>query len=224
MIYLVEDDDGIRELVIYTLENTGFQAKGFGTARDFWDAVKRQLPDLVILDIMLPGEDGLAVLKRLRSRPETQKLPVMMLTAKGTEYDKVLGLDNGADDYLAKPAGMMELVARVKSLLRRAGMKASKDEYRVGLLYVSVSRHLVTVNGEEIILTLKEFDLLAYLLANTGMALSRDRILMAVWGYEREAESRTVDTHILTLRAKLGAAGSLIRTVRGIGYKVGEGK
>jgi two-component system alkaline phosphatase synthesis response regulator PhoP len=224
LIYLVEDDDSIRELVIYTLVNTGFEAHGFGTAKAFWEAMKRRAPDLVILDIMLPGEDGLAVLKRLRSRPESQKLPVMMLTAKGTEYDKVLGLDNGADDYLAKPAGMMELVARVKSLLRRAGTKAAKDEYRAGLLYVSVSRHLVTVNGEEISLTLKEFDLLAYLLANTGMALSRDRILTAVWGYEREAESRTVDTHILTLRAKLAAAGSLIRTVRGIGYKMGDGE
>lgn len=223
MIYLVEDDESIRELVIYTLENTGFEAKGFESAGAFWEAVKLRLPDLVILDIMLPGEDGLAVLKRLRSRPETQKLPVMMLTAKGTEYDKVLGLDKGADDYLAKPAGMMELAARVKSLLRRAEMKTSKDEYRAGPLYVSVSRHLVTVNNEEIFLTLKEFDLLAYLLANTGMAMSRERILAAVWGYESEAESRTVDTHILTLRAKLGAAASLIRTVRGIGYKAGEG-
>jgi two-component system alkaline phosphatase synthesis response regulator PhoP len=223
LIYLVEDEDGIRELVVYTLENTGFEAKGFGTAKTFWEAVKRRLPDLVILDIMLSGEDGLAILKRLRSRPETQKLPVMMLTAKGTEYDKVLGLDNGADDYLAKPAGMMELVARVKSLLRRAGRETAKDEYRAGSLYVSVPRHLVTVDNEEVLLTLKEFELLVYLLANAGMALSRDRILTAVWGYEREAESRTVDTHILTLRTKLGASGSLIRTVRGVGYKIGEG-
>lgn len=222
LIYLVEDEAGIRELVIYTLENTGFKAQGFESGKAFWEAMKKQLPDLVILDIMLPGEDGLAILKRLRSRTGTQKLPVMMLTAKGTEYDKVAGLENGADDYLAKPAGMMELVARVRSLLRRAGMENSKDEYHAGNLYVSVSRHLVMVNNEEVSLTLKEFDLLVYLLANTGMALSRERILAAVWGYEREAESRTVDTHILTLRTKLGPSGSLIRTVRGVGYKAGE--
>jgi two-component system alkaline phosphatase synthesis response regulator PhoP len=224
LIYLVEDEAGIRELVLYTLENTGFKVTGFENGKTFWEAVKKQLPELVILDIMLPGEDGLSILKRLRSRQETQKLPIIMLTAKGSEYDKVAGLENGADDYLAKPAGMMELVARVKSLLRRAGTETAKDEYHAGNLYVSVSRHLVTVNNEEVSLTLKEFDLLTYLLANTGMALSRDRILTAVWGYERDAESRTVDTHILTLRTKLGVSGSLIRTVRGVGYKAEEFK
>jgi two-component system alkaline phosphatase synthesis response regulator PhoP len=223
LIYLVEDESGIRELVIYTLQNTGFEAKGFESGGEFWKAVDEQAPDLVILDIMLPGEDGLSILKRLRSRSGTQKLPVMMLTAKGSEYDKVLGLENGADDYLTKPAGMMELVARVKSLLRRAGMTGNgKDEFRAGSLYVSVSRHLVMINNTEVSLTLKEFDLLVYLLSNAGMALSRDQILTAVWGYDGGAETRTVDTHILTLRAKLGVSGSLIRTVRGVGYKAGE--
>lgn len=227
MIYLVEDESGIRELVLYTLRNTGFETRGFVSADEFWKAMEDPSsdghpPDLVILDIMLPGEDGLSILKRLRSRPATRKLPILMLTAKGSEYDKVLGLENGADDYLTKPAGMMELVARIKSLLRRAGGEDGKDEYRVGSLYVSVPRHLVTVNNEEVSLTLKEFDLLAYLLANTGMALSRDQILSTVWGYDGDAETRTVDTHILTLRTKLGASGSLIRTVRGVGYKAGE--
>ncbi|MDR2177138.1 MAG: response regulator transcription factor [Treponema sp.] len=224
MIYLVEDEPGIRELVIYTLQNTGFEVKGFESGDGFWKAMEEQAPGLVILDIMLPGEDGLSILKRLRSRKGTQKLPVIMLTAKGAEYDKVSGLENGADDYLTKPASMMELVARIKSLLRRAGMTAGegKDEFRAGSLCVSVSRHLVTVNNAEVSLTLKEFDLLVYLLSNTGRALSRDQILTAVWGYDGGAETRTVDTHILTLRAKLGASGSLIRTVRGVGYKAGE--
>jgi two-component system alkaline phosphatase synthesis response regulator PhoP len=219
VIYLVEDESGIRELVMYTLRSTGFEIRGFESAGEFWKALEERLPDLAILDIMLPGEDGLSIVKRLRSRRATQRLPVLMLTAKGAEYDTVLGLESGADDYMAKPAGMMELVARVKSLLRRAGAGAGKDEYRAGNLTVSVPRRQVTVNGAEISLTLKEFDLLAYLLANTGIALSRDQLLSAVWGYDGDAETRTVDTHILTLRSKLGAAGSLIRTVRGVGYK-----
>jgi two-component system alkaline phosphatase synthesis response regulator PhoP len=222
LIYLVEDESGIRELVIYTLQNTGFDIKGFESGDAFQKAMREHLPDLVILDIMLPGEDGLSLLKRLRSRPETQRLPVLMLTAKGSEYDKVLGLENGADDYLTKPAGMMELVARVKSLLRRAGTGNSKNEYRAGCLYVSVPRHLVMINNKEVSLTVKEFDLLAYLLSNSGIALSRDQILSAVWGYDDGVETRTVDTHILTLRSKLGASGSLIHTVRGVGYKAGE--
>jgi two-component system alkaline phosphatase synthesis response regulator PhoP len=226
LIYLVEDESSVRELVIYTLRNTGFEIQGFESGDEFWKAMRDPAdgrpPDLVILDVMLPGEDGLSILKRLRSRSGTQRLPVLMLTAKGSEYDKVLGLENGADDYLTKPAGMMELVARVKSLLRRAGTRDSKDEYRAGSLYVSVPRHMVAINNEEISLTVKEFDLLVYLLANAGMALSRDQILTAVWGYDGGAETRTVDTHILTLRSKLGAAGSLIRTVRGVGYKAGE--
>jgi two-component system alkaline phosphatase synthesis response regulator PhoP len=226
MIYLVEDESNIRELVIYTLQNTGFKVAGFISGDAFWKALDKEIPELVILDIMLPGEDGLSILKRLRSRNGTRKLPVIMLTAKGSEYNKVLGLENGADDYITKPAGMMELIARVRSLLRRTEMTAgnNKDEFRTGSLYISISRHLVTINNVEISLTLKEFDLLVYLLSNSGRVLSRDQILAAVWGYEGELETRTVDTHILTLRVKLGVYGSLIRTVRGVGYKVGENK
>jgi two-component system alkaline phosphatase synthesis response regulator PhoP len=224
LIYLVEDDAGIRELVIYTLRNTGFEARGFAGGQEFRQALREELPALVILDIMLPGEDGLAILKRLRAGESTRKLPVMMLTARGAEYDKVLGLDSGADDYMAKPAGMMELVARVKSLLRRTGADggsgAEKNEFKTGGLYINIPRHVVTSGGEEVTLTLKEFDLLVYLIRNSGMVLSRERILQAVWDYSLALETRTVDTHILTLRTKLKSSGALIKTVRGIGYKM----
>jgi two-component system alkaline phosphatase synthesis response regulator PhoP len=222
-VYLVEDDESIRELVVYTLRNSGFEAKGFSSAKEFWQAVQETLPSLVILDIMLPGEDGLGILKKLRSGGPAKKVPVMMLTAKGAEYDKVLGLDSGADDYMAKPAGMMELVARVKSLLRRSEPDAGNDEYRMNGLYVNIPRHQVIANGHEVTLTLKEFDLLVYLLKNSGIVLSRERILQAVWDYSLTLETRTVDTHILTLRTKLGACGSLIQTVRGVGYKTEGG-
>ncbi|MDR2054181.1 MAG: response regulator transcription factor [Treponema sp.] len=218
-VYLVEDDESIRELIVYTLRNSGFDVRGFPAAKEFWQAVQETLPSLVILDIMLPGEDGLAILRKLRSGGPAKKLPVMMLTAKGAEYDKVLGLDSGADDYLAKPAGMMELVARVKSLLRRADPGPAGEEYRMNGLYVSIPRHRVTVDGREVILTLKEFDLLVYLLKNSGIVLSREQILQSVWDYSLALETRTVDTHILTLRTKLGNCGSLIQTVRGVGYK-----
>jgi two-component system alkaline phosphatase synthesis response regulator PhoP len=225
LIYLVEDDDSIRELVLYTLRHSDFQAQGFSNGKDFFDGMGRQTPALIILDIMLPGEDGLALLKKLRSRESTKSLPVMMLTARGAEYDKVLGLDSGADDYMAKPAGMMELTARVRSLLRRAAQAdggGDRDEYALGDLKVNIPRHTVTVGGEEITLTLKEFDLLAYLLSNPGVVLSRERILQAVWDHAQALETRTVDTHILTLRTKLKSCGSLIHTVRGLGYKIEE--
>jgi two-component system alkaline phosphatase synthesis response regulator PhoP len=228
VIYLVEDEADIRELVIYTLQNTGFEARGFANGRDFQQAMEKEkpFPSLVLLDIMLPDEDGLAILKRLRaSDPE---LPVMMLTAKGTEYDKVRGLDAGADDYLTKPFGMMELVARVRSLLRRKPA-AETNEYGIdgpagAALSVSLSRRRVTVDGKEVSLTLKEFDLLAFLLKNFGIVLTRNQILSAVWDYDFEGETRTVDTHILTLRGKLGPCSNVIQTVRGVGYKIGRPK
>jgi two-component system alkaline phosphatase synthesis response regulator PhoP len=213
----VEDEADIRELVIYTLQNTGFEARGFASGRDFWQAAEKTFPDLVLLDIMLPDEDGLAILKRLRAA--AAELPVMMLTAKGTEYDKVRGLDAGADDYLTKPFGMMELVARVKSLLRRRPAGETND-YEIGALSVSLPRRRVTVDGEEVSLTLKEFDLLAFLLKNTGIVLTRNQILSAVWDYDFEGETRTVDTHILTLRGKLGSCSGVIQTVRGVGYRI----
>jgi two-component system alkaline phosphatase synthesis response regulator PhoP len=223
LIYIVEDDDAIRDLVLYTLNNSGFKAQGFPNGKDFWTALGAKKPGLVLLDIMLPGEDGLAILKRLRSNTATVKLPVIMLTARGSEYDKVLGLDSGADDYLAKPFGMMELIARIKALLRRSGTEGSdNDELSLGGLKVNIQKHTVTVNDEDIDLTIKEFDLLVYFLENKEAVLSRDQILQKVWDYEYAGETRTVDVHILTLRTKLKACGDLIQTVRGLGYKIGE--
>ena len=222
MIYLVEDETSIRELVTYTLKNTGFEVRGFSGGEEFWEALHEKLPQLVLLDIMLPGENGLEILKKLRGSPATRRLPVMMLTAKGTEHDKVMGLDLGADDYLPKPFGMMELVARVRSLLRRADVNGEASEFVIGGLAVDIPRHVVTVDGAEVILTIKEFDLLVFLLRNTGIVLTRDKILEAVWGYDFDGETRTVDVHIRTLRSKLGHCGELLQTVRGLGYKAGD--
>ena len=223
MIYLVEDDDSIRELVLYTLHTTGFEAEGFQNAAGFWQALEKELPQLVLLDIMLPDEDGLHILKRLRAGAETADLPVMMLTAKSSEYDRVVGLDSGADDYLPKPFGMMELVSRVRALLRRAAKPAAEDKlFTAGSLAVDVKRRAVTVDGEPVILTYKEFELLCYLLENRGVVLSRDQILTKIWDYNYSGETRTVVVHIRTLRQKLGDAGALIETVRGVGYRLAQ--
>ncbi|MDR0571076.1 MAG: response regulator transcription factor [Clostridiales Family XIII bacterium] len=222
MIYLVEDDDNIRELVVYTLKNTGFDAVGFPNGGEFRQALERRLPDLVLLDIMLPGDDGLSLLKRLRSAASTAMLPIIMLTARSTEYDRVLGLDMGADDYIPKPFGMMELVARVRRLLLRARPTAASEEYPLGDLHISQASHAVTVGGLDVRLTLKEYDLLLYLARNAGLALTRDQILNSVWGYDFDGETRTVDVHIRTLRGKLGACARMIQTVRGIGYKLAK--
>lgn len=223
MIYLVEDDDSIRELVLYTLHTTGFEAEGFRNAADFWQALEKELPQLVLLDIMLPDEDGLHILKRLRAGAETADLPVMMLTAKSSEYDRVVGLDSGADDYMPKPFGMMELVSRVRALLRRAAKPAAEDKlFTAGSLAVDVKRRAVTVEGEPVILTYKEFELLCYLLENRGVVLSRDQILTKIWDYNYSGETRTVDVHIRMLRQKLGDAGALIETVRGVGYRLAQ--
>ena len=223
MIYLVEDDDSIRELVLYTLHTTGFEAEGFRNAADFWQALEKELPQLVLLDIMLPDEDGLHILKRLRAGAETADLPVMMLTAKSSEYDRVVGLDSGADDYMPKPFGMMELVSRVRALLRRAAKPAAEDKlFTAGSLAVDVKRRAVTVDGEPVILTYKEFELLCYLLENRGVVLSRDQILTKIWDYNYSGETRTVDVHIRTMRQKLGDAGALIETVRGVGYRLAQ--
>lgn len=219
MIYLLEDEASIRKLVLYTLENSGLQARGFGSVSDFWNGMHEKTPDLILLDIMLPDGDGLEVLKKLRASVNNGKIPVMMLTAKGTEYDKVLGLDMGADDYLPKPFGMMELVARVKSLLRRTSEASA--EFRIAGLYVNIPRHLVTADGEIVTLTLKEFDILTYMLRNPGIVLSREQIMAAVWGYDFDGENRTVDVHIRTLRTKLKGCAGLIETVRGVGYRIG---
>ncbi len=222
MIYFVEDDDNIRELVVYTLSTTGLEAKGFESPQLFWEAMAEKIPTMVLLDIMLPQEDGLTILSKIRSEKSTKKLPVIILTAKANEYDKVKGLDLGADDYIPKPFGMMELVARVKAVLRRTEDTQSPTEYEIGCLTVSPQKHKVKVNGEKVSLTLKEFEMLCMLLENRGIVLSRDQILNHVWGYSFDGESRTVDVHIRTLRQKLMEAGDLITTVRGIGYTIGE--
>ncbi len=222
MIYLLEDDKNIRNFVIYALNNSGLESEGFELPSEFWSAMDRQKPDLAILDIMLPEEDGLSVLKKLRDKNETKDIPVIMLTAKGTDYDKVMGLDMGADDYVTKPFGIMELIARVKALLRRTEPVKENKEYHIGNLLLNPGKHIIRVDGRDIVLTLKEFQLLCYLVENQGMVMTRDRILSEIWGYDFGGESRTVDVHIRTLRAKLGSAGDLIETVRGIGYRIGD--
>lgn len=222
MIYLVEDDNSIRELVIYTLQTTGFAAKGFVCARDFWEEMKNELPSLVLLDIMLPDEDGLTILQKLRGANHTAKLPVIMLTAKGTEYDKVVGLDSGADDYIPKPFGMMELVSRIRALLRRAEPEKKGGVHQVGPIVVDMGKHTVKVGGNPVTLTFKEFELLCYLMENEGIVLTRDQMLTKIWGYDFDGETRTVDVHIRTLRQKLGTASSYIETIRGVGYKMEE--
>ena len=224
MIYLLEDDTSIQNFVLYTLKNTGFEAEGFERPSDFWKRMEEEIPDLLLLDIMLPEEDGMEILKKLRDNRKTKNLPIIMLTAKGTEYDKVLGLDSGADDYVAKPFSMMELMSRIKALLRRSEIKEEKkDTYQVEPLYVNISKHIVKVNDEEVnSLTYKEFELLSMLIQHQETVLSRDQILQSIWGYDFDGESRTVDVHVRTLRQKLGDAGKLIETVRGFGYKIGK--
>ena len=224
MIYLLEDDDSIRKLVVYGLQSQGYDALGFSLPSEFWKAMEQQMPELVLLDIMLPEEDGLHILQRLRAASATRRLPIIMLTAKNAEYDRVIGLDNGADDFISKPFGMLELVARVRAVLRRSGpTDSAAAEYHIGCLYVCPARHIVQVNGENVTLTHKEFELLCLLLENRGIVLTRDTLMDRVWGFEFERENRTLDVHIRTLRVKLGEAGSYIETVRGVGYKIGGG-
>ena len=222
MIYLLEDDDSIRKLVIYTLESQSYSACGFDRPAPFWDAVSKELPELVLLDIMLPEEDGISILTKLRHDPRTASVPVIMLTAKNTEYDRVEGLDAGADDYISKPFGMMELVARVRAVLRRGNQENRSSELQFGLLSVSVDRHEVLVNGQQVPLTYKEFMLLQLLLENRERVLTRELLLDRVWGLGAERENRTLDVHIRTLRQKLGPVGSRIQTVRGVGYRLAD--
>ena len=221
MIYVLEDDASIRKLVVYTIQSQGMEAEGFERPSQFWEALEQKTPELVLLDIMLPEEDGLQVLKRLRSLPATKGVPIIMLTAKSTEYDKVLGLDEGADDYVAKPFGMMELMARIRAALRHGGQEAPKEKtYSLGSLFVDPARHIVWDGDREVTLTLKEFQVLCLLLERAGTVFTRDQLLNTIWGYEFDGASRTVDVHIRTLRQKLGHSGDCIETVRGIGYKI----
>lgn len=219
LIYYVEDDENIRNLVLYSLTSAGYEAQGFDCGEDFWRAFSERTPDLVLLDIMLPGQDGVEWLRRLRERE--QKIPVMMLTARSSEYDKVLGLDAGADDYLTKPFGVMELLSRVRALLRRAGRDNAGSLLSVGSLTLDPARRIVTCGDTPVTLTFKEFELLHYLLRNQSIVLSREKIMDAVWGVDYPGESRTVDMHIKSLRQKLGPCGEHIVTVRGAGYKIG---
>lgn len=223
-IYCLEDDLSIRELVLYALKTSGFLAEGFGEAKTFFQGIKQQLPDLILLDIMLPEEDGISVLKQLRSNSTTRQIPVLLLTAKSSEYDKVLGLDAGADDYITKPFGVLELISRVKAVLRRSAPAPDSDQIILGEITLNNEKYTVFINDKEIHLTLKEFELLRYLMKNKGIVLTRDKLLHTIWGYEFEGETRTVDVHINTLRQKLGQTGNMIETVRGVGYRIGEGR
>ena len=222
MIYCVEDDDSIRELVVYTLDTTGLKARGFSDGREFMEALAFDTPELILLDIMLPGEDGLALLRRLKGSQKTRDIPVIMVTAKGAEYDKVIGLDSGADDYVTKPFGMMELVSRIKAVLRRSGRTQERTDLEMAGIRIDVKKHEVTVEGKPVILTLKEFELLEHLMRNRNIVLTRDQLLEDIWGYDFDGETRTVDVHIRTLRQKLGENGAIIETVRGVGYRIGE--
>ncbi len=236
MVYCVEDDEAIREIVVYTLRSTGFDAEGFSDGKEFFSALrlnenapqrinsedskKNLLPDLVLLDIMLPGEDGLQILKKLRNDHRTRQIPVIMLTAKGSEFDKVTGLDLGADDYMIKPFGMMELVSRIRAVLRRSEKTTEKAEIIKGNVALFFAEHRVTVDGKEISLTPKEFQLLSLLMEHQGIVFSREQLFSQIWGFEYYGETRTVDVHIRSLRSKLGSAADLIETIRGIGYKI----
>ncbi|MDD5936167.1 MAG: response regulator transcription factor [Clostridiales bacterium] len=221
MIFIVEDDANIREIEGYALKNSGFDVKCFELSTDLYQALEKELPQLILLDIMLPNEDGLSILTNLRKDKRTKSIPIMMVTAKTSEMDKVKGLDQGADDYITKPFGIMELVSRVKALLRRAGAVQLDSNLEFNGVVMNVEKHTVTVKDVRCELTYKEFELLRYLLENQGIVLSRDRIMERVWGFDYEGETRTVDMHIKTLRQKLGESGEIIKTVRNVGYKIG---
>ena len=224
MIFCVEDDSNIRELVVYTLETTGFKARGFEDGKEFLEALALETPELVLMDIMLPGEDGIELLKRLKASPKTRDIPVIMVTAKGAEYDKVKGLDLGADDYVTKPFGMMELISRIKAVLRRSQKSSNElqDIIKVGDIEIDTKKHEVTASGEIVNLTLKEYELLKRLMKNSNIVMTRDLLLEEIWGYDFDGETRTVDVHVRTLRQKLGKSGERIETVRGVGYRMRE--
>ena len=224
MIWCVDDDNTIREIEVYTLTQTGFEAKGFADGLSMLEALKTEQPELIVLDIMMPGMDGIDVLKVIRSKPETQRIPVIMATAKGTEMDKIHGLDTGADDYLVKPFGVMEMVSRIKAVLRRCEPEEVGDILKVAEITLNDKEHTVSVNGEKAALTFKEFELLKMFMSNPGAAFSRDKLLSEIWGIDYLGESRTVDMHIKTLRQKLGESGKRIETVIGVGYRMEAGQ
>jgi two-component system alkaline phosphatase synthesis response regulator PhoP len=222
-IYCVEDEENIRELIVYALKSNGYDALGFEDSNEFDKALEFSIPDLVLLDIMLPGEDGLQILKKMRNNPKTKDIPIIIISAKTSEFDKVKGLDLGADDYITKPFGVMELISRIKALLRRTvAITRSSAEISFNDIVLDYEKRTVNVKGKPVQLTYKEFELLYYLLSNQGIVLTRNNIMNHVWGYDFEGETRTVDVHIRSLRQKLGESGKIIKTVRNVGYKVGE--
>jgi len=220
VIFCVEDDKNIRELVVYTLNTTGLTAYGFQNAKEYWNALSEKRPQLILLDIMLPGENGVQILNKLKSVDKYKDIPVIMVTAKGTEYDKVKGLDSGADDYVTKPFGMLELVSRIKAVLRRTE-RTKKQAITLGCLSIHMDKREVKVNDKPVVLTLKEYEMLCKLVRNPDTVFTRERLLEEIWGYEAEVETRTIDVHVRTLRQKLGEAGDLVETVRGVGYRLG---
>lgn len=220
MIYCVEDDIDIRELIVYTLESAGYRAEGIGDGAAFREAMERNLPELILMDIMLPGEDGVSLLQWIRTRNETAGIPVIMLTARGSEFDKVRSLDLGADDYVTKPFGMMELLSRIRAVLRRSGRGVRTTVLQAGPVLMDLDRHSVKSAGQDVTLTLKEYDLLRKLMENLNVVFSRDQLLEDVWGYDIGGETRTVDVHVRNLRQKLGMPGEMIETVRGVGYRM----
>lgn len=220
MIFCVEDDDSIRDLMIYTLISAGFEAMGFPEGESFFVELKNRKPDLIMLDVMLPGEDGISILKKIRADESSAEIPVIMATAKGTEFDKVIGLDLGADDYLTKPFGMMEMISRIKAVLRRSKPKEEKQVLNAGGLELNLNEHTVSVKGERVKLTLKEFEMLKMFMEHIGRVYTRDQLLSKIWGTDYVGETRTVDVHIGTLRTKLGECGDYIHTIRGVGYRM----
>jgi len=220
-IFFVEDEESIRELVLYALKSAGFEAYGFECGKALYDTLKGAIPSLLILDIMLPDESGISILKKLRENSETKDLPIIILTAKGSEYDKVKGLELGADDYITKPFSPIELVSRIKAVLRRTTNQVKESTISYKNICIDIDSHIVSVNNKEIELTYKEFELLKHFMKNINIVLSRDNIMEAIWNFGFEGESRTVDMHINTLRKKLGSSGDMIKTIRGVGYKIG---
>ena len=223
MIWCVEDDPSIREIEVYALNSTGLEARGFADGAELWEALQKDMPERVVLDVMLPGEDGVAILKRLKEDERLRDIPVIMATAKSTEFDKVQSLDLGADDYITKPFGMMEMVSRVKAVLRRSQPKQTASLLKMDGLTLDESQHTVTIDGQRVVLTYKEYELLRLFLSHPGMAFSREQLLQTVWNTDYAVETRTVDMHIRTLRQKLGEYGRYIETIRGVGYRL-EGK
>lgn len=222
LIYILEDDNSVRELESYALQGNGFEVRGFDSPKAFYDALKNETPDLVVIDVMLPGEDGLSITKKLRASSEYKHMPIVMVTARDSEIDAIKGLDSGADDYITKPFSVMIFLSRIRAVLRRAGEKDERRSYTYKSITVDDKKHKVYSGEKEVELTFKEYEILKYLILNKGIAVTREQLLNKVWGYDSESESRTVDSHILTLRKKLGESGALIETIRHVGYKLGD--